>query len=221
MKTITLALLAACTPYSPDLSAEPFTCGSGDPQCPDGYACVGNVCTDGTGSGSGSGSGSGACSFSGVLATWNLASQPGTEVSAPSTTTAPGVTGATLGRSVGLTAAAGTGSINSTNWPTTAQLDMTKYYTLTMTPPSGCSISVTMMSIDALASGTGPANGSVATSADAFAHTTTVSTSAPSQPAVTATLPGMLELRVYGFGASATSGTLRLQNTLSVTGTLQ
>jgi len=156
-----------------------------------------------------------------MLASWDLTSQPGTETSAPATTTAPGVTGATLGRSVGLTPAAGTGSISSTNWPTSAQLDTTKYYTLTMTPPSGCKISVTMMSIDALASGTGPANGSVATSADAFAHTTTISTSAPSQPALIGMLPGMIEVRVYGFGASATTGTLRIQNTLSVTGTLQ
>jgi hypothetical protein len=159
--------------------------------------------------------------FSGVLATWNLATQPGNETSAQSTTTAPGITSALLGRAVGLTAAAGTGSINSTGWATTAQADTTKFYTFVMTPPGGCSITVTTLAIDALASGTGPASASVATSADAFAHTTSISTTAPSQPAVTATLPGMIEVRVYGFAASATTGTLRIQNTLTVSGTLQ
>jgi hypothetical protein len=41
----------ACSPYSPDLGAEPFFCGSGTPRCPDGYACMG----------SGSGVGSALC----------------------------------------------------------------------------------------------------------------------------------------------------------------
>jgi hypothetical protein len=35
-----IALSAACSPYSPDLGAAPFVCGSGDPRCPDGYDCV-------------------------------------------------------------------------------------------------------------------------------------------------------------------------------------
>jgi hypothetical protein len=33
------AALAACSPYSPELGGEPFFCGSGAPQCPDGYTC--------------------------------------------------------------------------------------------------------------------------------------------------------------------------------------
>lgn len=35
------AALAACSPYSPTLPAEPFLCGSADPKCPDGYTCGG------------------------------------------------------------------------------------------------------------------------------------------------------------------------------------
>jgi hypothetical protein len=36
-----LALAAvACNPYAPELGDIPFECGSGDPQCPDGYACA-------------------------------------------------------------------------------------------------------------------------------------------------------------------------------------
>ncbi len=44
MKTViaslVLALFAACSPYSPDLGAAPFICGTSDPLCPDGYDCV-------------------------------------------------------------------------------------------------------------------------------------------------------------------------------------
>ena len=37
---ITAGLYAACSPYSPNLGATPFLCGSGTPQCPDGYKCM-------------------------------------------------------------------------------------------------------------------------------------------------------------------------------------
>jgi len=37
---LSAGLYAACSPYSPNLGATPFLCGSGDPQCPDGYKCV-------------------------------------------------------------------------------------------------------------------------------------------------------------------------------------
>jgi len=32
--------IAACSPYDPTLSQEPFTCGTTDPKCPEGYGCV-------------------------------------------------------------------------------------------------------------------------------------------------------------------------------------
>jgi hypothetical protein len=35
-----LAALAACNPYDPDLGNTPFKCGSADPICPDGYTCT-------------------------------------------------------------------------------------------------------------------------------------------------------------------------------------
>ncbi len=41
MRAFALLFLAAaaCSPYSPDLGAAPFLCGSAAPVCPDGYAC--------------------------------------------------------------------------------------------------------------------------------------------------------------------------------------
>ena len=78
-----------------------------------------------------------------------------------------------------------------------------------------------MMAIDVSASATGPANASVGTSADTFTHAVQISTSAPSTPALTVSATGALEVRIYGFAASATTGTMRVQNMLSVTGSLQ
>ena len=58
MRAFALVLLsaAACSPYSPDLGAAPFLCGSAAPLCPDGYTCnmasgSAGVCTKAGGSG--------------------------------------------------------------------------------------------------------------------------------------------------------------------------
>jgi hypothetical protein len=149
-----------------------------------------------------------------------MTGQPGSQTSTPAATNRPGLTASALSRASALTAAAGTGSISSTNWAT-GGVDPTKYYTLTLTPPSGCTVALTMMSIDVLSSSTGPANASVGTSADTFAHAVQISTSAPSTPALSASATSALEVRIYGFAATATTGTMRVQNTLGVTGSLQ
>ncbi len=57
--SILIALaVAACSPYSPNLGATPFLCGSGTPECPDGYTCktgsgsaAQSVCVESTGGG--------------------------------------------------------------------------------------------------------------------------------------------------------------------------
>ncbi|HET9989763.1 MAG TPA: hypothetical protein VFQ65_14625 [Kofleriaceae bacterium] len=175
---------------------------------------------DGSGSGSGSGSGGG-CSFSGALARWDLTGQTGSESSVVAASTATGVTAGSLTRAAALTAQSGAGSINGSNWPTAGALDATKYYAFTLTAPTGCSMTLTSVAIDLKASATGPANGALATSKDSFVATTPVGTAAPSTPTVTASASGQLEIRVYGYSASATGGTLRVQNTLSVNGTIQ
>jgi len=52
MKTVlfssVLAALAACSPYSPNLSNQPFACGSDTPSCPDGYSCMSGACVAST-----------------------------------------------------------------------------------------------------------------------------------------------------------------------------
>jgi hypothetical protein len=163
-----------------------------------------------------------ACAYSGVLATWSLSGQPGTQTSTPAASSAAGVTAGSLSRAAGLTATAGSGSMNSSNWPTAAQLDPTKYYTVAITPPTGCTMSVSSIVLDMKASASGPASAAVATSADSFAQTTPASPNATSMPALTVSgASGMIEIRIYGYAATGTSGTMRVQNTLQVTGTLQ
>ncbi|CAN5720994.1 hypothetical protein BH11MYX2_BH11MYX2_27760 [soil metagenome] len=227
-----IAALAACSPYSPDLGNAPYICADTDPRCPDGYACqtIGaqNVCVDSSGVGPGQDSGphgeaGGSCAapFSGVLATWSLTGQTGSQVSTAAATSTSGVTAGALKRGGALTPASGTNSINSSGWSLGAQ-DTTKFYTVTLTAPSGCSISTSSLALDMTASGTGPTSAAIATRADAFAATTPASTATPGMVSVTtSSASGMLEIRVYGSGASATTGTMRIQNTLTVTGTLQ
>ena len=157
----------------------------------------------------------------GVLATWAFAGQPGSQVSTPAASSATGIVAGPVARSGGVSAVSGAGSINSNGWELGSARNLAKYYTLTIAPPSGCQLDLTKLAIDANASSSGPAMGSVATSADAFAATTAASTAAPSTPALAVVgASGMIEVRIYGFAALAASGTFRIQNTLTISGSL-
>jgi hypothetical protein len=162
-----------------------------------------------------------AMAFTGTLATWSFTGETGTQAMTAAATKANGVTAGAVTRAATLTAVSGAGSINSSNWPLTATRDATKFYAFTLTPPAGCELAITAAAIDARASGTGPASAQLATSADSYTAAATVSTSAAGNVAFTATANGMIELRVFGFAATATGGTFRLQNTLSITGELK
>jgi len=165
--------------------------------------------------------GSCATPFTGALATWSFTGESGSQAQTAATAMATGVTAGPVSRSSALTVASGVGSINSSGWATTATLDSTKYYTFSVTPPSGCSMDLTKLSIDAKSSGTGPTMAVVATSADSYGQTAAVSTTAASMPTLTVTgATGAIEIRVFGFSASGTGGTMRIQTTLSVTGSV-
>ena len=164
----------------------------------------------------------GTCAFTGVLATYSFTGATGNQAQTPVTSTATGVVAGAITRAPTLTAVSGATSINSSNWPTAAQPDATKYYSFTLTPPSGCKLSITSAAIDAKASSTGPAMASLATGTDSYAAQVAVAPSAPSSPALAVTdAAGAVEIRIYGYGASSTGGTFRIQNTLTVTGSLK
>ena len=225
MRTYALALLAACSPYDPTLPAQPFLCGSAEPKCPDGYTCVSSgtlmVCAS-TAPGAFDG-GITACTkpFTGELATWDFTAAPGSQVSTGPLKMAAGVTAGLVTRSATLTASDGTNSINATNWPTSAQLDPNAYFTFTLTPQAGCALDASSIAIDVKSSATGPLSASVATSADTFAATSSVSPAQPTTAGLTATgATAALEIRVFGFAAGAATGTMRIQNMMTVTGAL-
>ena len=158
---------------------------------------------------------------SGVLATWTFSGEPGSQAATAPATTAQGVVATAIARSAALTATAGTNSMNASNWPSSSQRDATKYYTFSITPPAGCAMDLTGSSIDARSSSTGPTKAAIGTSADAYAATQTVSTTAASSPTLSVmSQSAMVELRVYGFSASGTAGTMRLQTSVTVSGAI-
>ncbi len=158
---------------------------------------------------------------SGILATWTFTGATGSQAMTAATSSVTGLTAGQVSRAASLTVASGQNSINSTNWGTTATRDATRYYTVTLTPPSGCKLDLTSAAIDAKASGTGPAAAAVSTGADTFAGTVSLSTSVASTPSLAITdVTTALEIRIYGYNASSTTGTMRLQNTLTFTGSL-
>jgi hypothetical protein len=163
----------------------------------------------------------GACSFSGIVATWSFSGDAGSQTSTAAASRAQGFTAGDVRRASSLTATAGADSINSSNWSTAGSRDTSKYYTLTITPPSGCALDLASAAIDAKSSSTGPSKAVIATSVDSYAATQTVSTSAASTPSLTVTgQTAAVEVRIYGWSASGTAGTMRLQNTLTLTGSL-
>lgn len=92
-----------------------------------------------------------------------------------------------------------------------------------VTPPVGCTVALTSLSVDAHASSSGPATFDVATSADAFAvyQGPFPATGTTSASLGGASVAGAVEVRIYGFGATSPGGTFRLQNALKLSGTLR
>jgi hypothetical protein len=160
--------------------------------------------------------------FSGALVTFDLSALAGNEASAAATSSAAGVTGGALSRAAGLTATSGAGSINSSGWSTATTPDMTLYYTFTVTPAAGCTVGLTSLALDVQASSTGPKHVEVGTSADGYATLSTpvAGTSSGSVP-LSANAAAAVTVHVFGYGASSTAGTLRIQNTMTLSGTLE
>jgi hypothetical protein len=157
-----------------------------------------------------------------VLATWSFTGETGSQSTTSGSAGAAGVVAGDFTRASALNSATGSGSINSSNWATSAQVDTSKYYALTVSPPHGCTMSITALAIDAKASGTGPASAELASDDDSFSHKTTFAPNATSSPSLSITgATGAVEIRLYGYSATGATGTMRIQNTFSVSGSLQ
>ena len=159
--------------------------------------------------------------YTGVLVSFDLSSQTGSEASVPATPVAPGVTGVALTRSAAILPVSGSGSINGSNWAAGPSADATRYYTFGINAGAGCTVTLTGLTIDTVASTQGPKTVDVATSADAFAtHTAASAGTSASTKTLAATASSPIEVRVYGYAAGATAGTLRIQNMMTLSGTL-
>jgi hypothetical protein len=162
---------------------------------------------------------SGCTGTTGTLVTYDFTGQPGNQASTGASATMAGLTAASMTRASTITATAGTNSINGSNWAKSG-IDTTRYFTFTLTPGS-CALDITSLSIDTKSSTTGPVSGAIATSEDSFATTTafTPGTAAKVSLSVSgATKP--VEVRIYGYSASGSTGTFRIENTLSAAGSL-
>jgi len=131
------------------------------------------------------------------------------------------VTAGAISRATSLTATSGVDSMNSSNWSTSSNIDTTRYYTFTLTPQSSCALDITKLAVSTKTSSTGPTKASVATSDDKFATTSSFTPNATSTASMSVNgATGAVEIRVYGFGASGTGGTMRVDTTLTVSGSL-
>lgn len=163
------------------------------------------------------------CAFTGKLVSFDLSKLVAGQAGLAASTSAPGVTAGSLTRA-GVTAVSASGAMNSSNWPTGA-VDTGKHYVFSVTPPATCTMTVTALALDLKASNTGPAMAAVGTSVDSYAALSNLvvtpaggSTNAPL--AGVSGVSGALEVHVFGFNAGTSAGTLRIENTLSVIGSL-
>ena len=161
----------------------------------------------------------------GTIGSWDTSSAAGSQTSTAGTTK-PGATVGVLTRSNDLTAVAGAGSINSSGWSEATSIDTTVgYYTFSIKPPSGCTVTITGASVETKASASGPDKGAIATSADGFNHTSSItvsSTDTTSSPSLSVSAASSnVEVRVFGWDAGSTSGTLRIEGQLTLTGSFQ
>ena len=161
---------------------------------------------------------SGPCTFTGELVGYDLTKVVGTNDLA-ATSKGGSVTAAALSRA-GVTAVSSSQAMNSSDWPTGAA-DATKYYVFSVTPPTGCSVKLTSLSIDLKSSGTGPTSASVSTSLDDYASVKTIAVTTAGGVAAIAlsgAATSTIQIRVLGFSAGGAAGTMRIQNNVSLTG---
>ncbi len=138
---------------------------------------------------------------------------------------AANVTFSNLSRGTGLTAVATTNAFNSSSWQTASTLTIagnTDYYEFTVTPNAGYQFSASELRVGLQRSGTGPSQAELRSSLDSYASTIgsaiTVSASLTTSTIDLSSISGLqnqnsaVTFRIYGYSASNTAGTLRIQN---------
>jgi hypothetical protein len=165
-----------------------------------------------------------ACAFTGPLLAFDLGQAMGAQVDLLPAAKAAGLSATALRRS-GVVTVASNHAMNASDWPS-GSLDVARHFAFTVTPPAGCAFTAATLSVDLKASATGPTSAAVGTSADGFGALQSVPVSTAGGPVVVPVLGGggkaggVVEVRIFGFAASSSAGTLRLQGTLALTGSI-
>lgn len=156
------------------------------------------------------------------LVSYSFTGAAGNEVSFAPDTVPAGLTASAMTRGSGLTGSANSGTFAAANFTTGVALDANDYFTFSLAPAAGMSLTLTRLELDERRSGTGIRNWSVRSSLDGFSQdlgafsvpddTNTRLNQTTALGAAFQDLAHPVEFRVYGFGAEAASGTWRLDN---------
>jgi cysteine-rich repeat protein len=136
------------------------------------------------------------------------------------TLTATGVTNPVMSRGAGVTAAAAGGVFSGSSW-NTATLDDTAFYSFTLTPEAGVSMTMLSFVFGDQRSGTGPTQWTLRSSLDSF--TADIATSATHPAPLTSQTIALdaasftalivpVEFRIYAFNTASAAGTWRIDN---------
>ncbi len=163
----------------------------------------------------------------GTLLTFDFTGEKGNQISTAAASSAAGITAGAISRSQSLVAASANNSLSSDHWALVTDASMQspdpgKYLTFTINADPKCLLDLSSIAIDTQSSNTGPASASVATSADKFVGMSAVPVNKSSSIALAVTgANGLVEVRIYGYAATGSTGTMRVQNKLTVSGTLR
>ena len=156
-------------------------------------------------------------------ANYDFAGSQGNQASNAITANPTGAIFSVFTRGNGITAASAQNSISSTGFVANGTLSdaitNNQYYTFSVTPSSGSTVSLTGFTFTPQRSGTGSTNLVIRSSRDGF--TTDLAATVVSNPGISVTLAptnsanltAATEYRLYGFGGTATGGTLRIGTT--------
>lgn len=150
-----------------------------------------------------------------ILVSYNTFGNVGTETAEPPASTAANLSATDLSL-VGVTAASNGNRFGGNNWAVGNTLNITNdYISLTITPDSGYTFSISDIVVAFDRSGTGPSNFTFRTSFDGFAtdlftpiaRTTTGVQSTSNTVSSLNDVGSALEIRLYGYNAGSATGT--------------
>jgi hypothetical protein len=162
------------------------------------------------------------------LVTYSFPNSAGSEASFPADAQPANATASTMTRGTGLTPTAAAGAFSADSWTTAASIDANDYFTFSLNPNAGFSMTLTQLILDERRSGTGIRNWSVRSSLNSFSSDLAVF-SVPDDTAtrtlqtidLTAAFTGLtslLEFRIYGYAAEGPTGTWRIDSVWRETG---